>query len=563
MTGSGRARSAAWVVVAILLIAALYLLAGRRAAGEAGLPLDDAWIHARLARTLAAGRGFAFNPGEPSAASSAPLWTLLLSVPSAAGLPFPWASYLVGLASTAALAAVAHRLAARATRERGAALLCALLVIGTHPFPWASLSGMETSLGATLVLGTILSACGGRIGASLGLAAAAGAVRPDLALLPTLVLADSLIRTRPFSKTRVLGSTLGAICASMAPFLLNRILTGLWLPGSFQAKVGRHGVLAALVEGRTDVVPGILVSNPSLYLVPLLAALVRDNGALLLLAPIGFRRFLAPGPRTHLPWMIGLLLPAVMAIAAPFGGPGFHEQRYMAPIVATVVVCGGIGLFALPGRLSGRGHRQAAIGIVVALSAWGAWSGMQRYGREVKNITEMQMRIGRWLKARPGGPGTIATNDIGAIGYVTGAPILDLTGLASPEVLPYLRRTGPGGAPGRGWNGASEGGLLEFLRARRPDYVVVFPSWYPSRFFQQRLGAPIYRVDLEDNLICGDRTMIVYRPDWGSSVREGDATSGDRDRRALPIDRQAAGGQATHAGPDLGITRVEEVGADE
>src|SRR2546422_2933880 len=127
--------------------------------------------------------------------------------------------------------------------------------------------------------------------ASLGFAAAAGMVRPELALLPTFVLTDSLLRIRPFSKIGVLGSTLGAAGASMAPFLLNRILTGLWLPGSFQAKVGRHGVLAALIDGRTDLVPGIVVSNPSLYLVPLLAALLHDNGALLLLAPAGFRRF--------------------------------------------------------------------------------------------------------------------------------------------------------------------------------------------------------------------------------------------------------------------------------
>src|SRR5439155_18081616 len=140
-------------------------------------------------------------------------------------------------------------------------------------------------------------------------------------------------------------------------FLLDRILTGLWLPGSFQAKVGRHGVLAAVLEGRPGVVPGLVVSNSFLYLAPLLKGLLRDNGALLLLAPLGFRRFLARRPGTHLPWMIGLLLPSVMAIAAPFGGPLFHEQRYITPIVATMVVSGGIGLFALPERLSGRGIR--------------------------------------------------------------------------------------------------------------------------------------------------------------------------------------------------------------
>src|SRR2546422_3522034 len=39
--------------------------------------------------------------------------------------------------------------------------------------------------------------------ASLGFAAAAGMVRPELALLPTFVLTDSLLRIRPFSKIGV------------------------------------------------------------------------------------------------------------------------------------------------------------------------------------------------------------------------------------------------------------------------------------------------------------------------------------------------------------------------
>ena len=37
-----------------------------------GESLDDAWIHARLARNLAEGYGFAINKGEPVPASSSP-----------------------------------------------------------------------------------------------------------------------------------------------------------------------------------------------------------------------------------------------------------------------------------------------------------------------------------------------------------------------------------------------------------------------------------------------------------------------------------------------------------
>jgi len=511
-------RRAVPAVALVLVLGAVYLLAARRVAGGAGLPLDDAWIHARIARNLIEGRGFVFNPGEAASVSSPPLWTLLLAVPAAVGLPFPWSSYVAGIAAAVALSLIARRLAERVAGRSAAGLVCGLLVIGTHPFPWSSLSGMETSLAAALVLATILAASSGALAASLGLAAAAGLSRPELVLLPGLVLADFIAKTRPLPARRLFGASLGAVAAGAVPFVLNRFLTGRWLFGSFEAKVGRHGVLAALVEGRADLVPGIAASNLPLYLVPLLTALLRDNAGLLLLSPLGFRR-LARGERgTHLPWMIGLLLPCVVAVLAPFGGPAFHEQRYVAPIVAVFLVSGCAGLETLPRRPGSPLLRVAAIVLVALLSARGTWQGMQRYALEVKNITEMQVRVGRWLTGRPGGPQTIATNDIGAIGFFTGAPILDLTGLASPEVMPYLRRPARQGGANRGWNGASEAGLLEFLRVRRPVYVALFPSWYPSRFFREGLGREVFRVDLHDNVICGDRTMIVYRPEWGGAV---------------------------------------------
>src|SRR5206468_2958109 len=168
------------------------------------------------------------------------------------------------------------------------------------------------------------AAAAGRNGASLAVAAIAGTVRPELALLPFFVFVDRVLVARPRRGGGTFALAVGALGAAAAPFFFNRILTGLWLPGSFQAKVARHGALAAIAEGRMGLLPGIVVSNPQLYLGPLLAALLRDNGALLLLAPLGFRLFAGGETRTHLPWMIGVLLPATIAVLAPFGGPAFH-----------------------------------------------------------------------------------------------------------------------------------------------------------------------------------------------------------------------------------------------
>ncbi|MBI1949922.1 MAG: hypothetical protein HYS34_00980 [Acidobacteria bacterium] len=509
-------RAAPGVLLALLL-AGLYVLAAKRVAGAAGFPLDDAWIHARLARNLSEGGGLAFNAGEPAAVSSAPLWTLLVYLPAAAGVPFPWASFLAGALLAGALPVLAFRLVQRAVGDRSAAWFSALLLAGTHPMPWSSVSGMETPLAAALVAATLLAALSARPGASLVLAGAAGLARPELVLLPVFVLADVLWRERALRRPRVVGLAIGALLAGIAPFAVNRALAGAWLFSSFAAKVGRHGMLAALLEGRADAVPSVMATNLPLYLAALVKALGRDNAALLLLVPIGLWRLAAGRGGSHLPWMVFVLLPCFMAVLAPFGGPEFHEQRYIGPLVAVMVLAGCVALAALPPFLKRPAARLPLMALIAALSVPGAWTAARRYAIEVKNITEMQVTVGRWLAERPGGPGTIATNDIGAIGFLTRAPILDLTGLASPDAIPYLRRPPPAGSRNRGWNGASESGLVDFMRERRPGYVAVFPAWYPGRSFHESLGAEVFRVTLEDNLICGDRTMIVYRPSWNGA----------------------------------------------
>lgn len=497
-------------ILLALVLAGVHVLAARNAAGTVGFPLDDAWIHARVARNLSEGRGLTFNAGEPAAVSSAPLWTVLLSLAAAAAVPFPWASFLVGALAAVALPLLAFQLVRRVTGDSSTAAFSALMTAGTHPFPWSSMSGMETTLAAGLVTATVLAARWAMPGWSLLLAGAAGLSRPELVLLPGLVLADVLWKARPARLRRLSILTAGALVAGFAPFAINRMLSGAWLFSSFAAKVGRHGVLAALLEGRADVVPAVVATGLPLYLGGLLRELAHDNPALLILAPIGLWRMAVGRDGSHLPWMILLPLPCFMAVLAPFGGPGFHEQRYIGPLVALTVLAGCVALAGLQKRPA----RLALMGLIAALSVPAVWEGTRRYAVEVKNITEMQMTVGRWLADRPGGPGTVATNDIGAIGYVTLAPILDLTGLASPEAIPYLRRPPPSGSRNRGWNGASERGLLDLMRERRPDFIAIFPAWYPDLSSQAGLGAEVFRVTLDDNLICGDRTMVVYEPNW-------------------------------------------------
>ena len=66
-----------------------------------GFPLDDAWIHQTYARNLALHGEWSFIPGQPSAGSTSPLWTILLAPGFWMGLsPYIW-TYLLSWAALA------------------------------------------------------------------------------------------------------------------------------------------------------------------------------------------------------------------------------------------------------------------------------------------------------------------------------------------------------------------------------------------------------------------------------------------------------------------------------
>jgi hypothetical protein len=70
-------------------------------------------------------------------------------------------------------------------------------------------------------------------------------------------------------------------------------------------------------------------------------------------------------------------------------------------------------------------------------------------------------------------------------------------GLVTPDILPYRRR--------------GEAGVIEYVRETCPDYVIVFPAWFPELTKQDWLVEPVYRVRLGRNIVSGADEMVVYR----------------------------------------------------
>lgn len=98
------------------------------------------------------------------------------------------------------------------------------------------------------------------------------------------------------------------------------------------------------------------------------------------------------------------------------------------------------------------------------------------YANEIISTRNPKIDLALWLKQNTPGNALIALHDIGAVGYFSGRKMLDLVGLVNPEVTGYylderIKKIIP----------LSERRIIDYLKEKRPDYLVMFYEW--DRFF--------------------------------------------------------------------------------
>jgi arabinofuranosyltransferase len=474
----------ALVALAALVPLGLYLLRERAIAGGPGLPLDDAWIHLHFARNIAEGAGFSYNPGRPMAGSTAPLWTLLLAGVFALAGPSLAAAKTVGVVVTVAAALVLRRAAIVWGSARGVALVVAVAFLWSRPVAWGALSGMEVSLAALLVAAALVAHGHEAEVATAAFAALAVLARPEAALLVPLLLLAAPFRAR---RLAVFAVVTVAIVAPAVWFNLKT--TGALIPATAAAKV--EGGLLGWLLGLREPAATTWIHRPLQFF----GAWVRWLGSTNWLLPVSLvpaiwiagRRW---GRALGVPALALVVHPLGMALLAPYRDPAFQAGRYSIHLLPIAFL-----LFTVLAGEFGRRRRAALVGyLVVALVMLPV--GAERYGWAVQNINAMQVHLGRWVDGHVPPDARLAVNDIGAIAYFSRREIIDLMGLVTPEVIPYHRRPH---------------GILDYVRETCPDYVIVFPSWFPELAARRELVEPIYRVRLERNEVSGAAEMVVYR----------------------------------------------------
>ncbi len=455
-----------------------------------GFPLDDAWIHQTYARNLAASGEWSFIPGQPSAGLTAPLWALLLvpghwlSLPPVAWSLLLGGLCLLGLGWVAARAWPGLAGSAHASGWRLAA--GALLIFEWH-LVWAAASGMETALFSLLALAAlagllrIANSVDNRLWLALGLLIGLSVwVRPEgLTLLAPAGLAALL---HPRRASRLLALLAGFSLLFLPYLLFNRWLAGAWWPNTFYAKQAEYASLRDLP---------LLARLAQQALLPLVGV------GVLLLPGLLYRLWLAARQREWAvllgaAWAVGHL--ALYALRLPVT---FQHGRYAMPVMPVLFLWGlaGLALWLQPGspRWLLRLVSRAALALLPALTLAFYALGARQYGVDVGIIQTEMVATARWLDAHAAPDALVAAHDIGALGYFAGRPLLDLAGLVSPEVIPFIR---------------DEAALAAFLDARQPDYLITFPGWYPYLTAQAEL---IYTTNAAISPQQGGENMAVYR----------------------------------------------------
>jgi hypothetical protein len=121
--------------------------------------------------------------------------------------------------------------------------------------------------------------------------------------------------------------------------------------------------------------------------------------------------------------------------------------------------------------------------------------GARSYGEDVGLIQSEMVVTAKWVSTNLP-PGTIvAAHDIGALGYFDNHKLIDLAGLVSPEVIPFMR---------------DESRLAKFLDQRGANYLIAFPAFYPELTDSLQV---VFTSGGKFAPAIGEKNMSVYR--WG------------------------------------------------
>lgn len=403
---------------------------------------DDTFIYLQVAKNVVNGDGVAFNAGEPTYVVTSPLWMLIVAAGGKLGIDLYIAAKAIDLFIASMSIILFFFLAFEMIRELIVALLATLAFSMNIWFVrWAG-TGMETSLSVFLVIAAFLYTMRNEYLLAATFAAFLTLVRPEAVWLIGLIMLDIYINSNDKRRgIRAMMMSISAFAVIILPWLIYAAMTfGSVVPNTVTAKSGfgfdigdsvtEIGNIIRIV-GASDGVAAITLLGSAVLLV----AQFRKNG---IPFPVDEEKFYV-----YRQSVIGI----GWILLIPFQYGAMHVQavsRYLLLITPLIIIFAFAFLFRVV--LKSKFNR-FAYGAVVILAALIITQSQIVYRTVVHpGIETFQVgmetslvAIGKWLKVNTRPEENVLVWDIGAIGYYSDRKVCDAAGLATPEMIPYVK----------------------------------------------------------------------------------------------------------------------------
>jgi hypothetical protein len=340
----------------------------------------------------------------------------------------------------------------------------------------------------------------------------AALARPELVLLLALLLVDGLLTAFVYSRKQTLWR---ALAYSLPEAAGAAVVLLPYLFCSWRA------------DGPVWQQPEALLRAESAWAWPtaVIAALWQDNPVLfcaaLLGLPVAAMAAARPGSQ-HRSFLI-CLAPIVLILSpvslwpAASSDNAAYTAAYLTPVAA---VLGAAGLFLVyrtakrfvlstdgPARrwvfAGGAAVVCVAVCGIAAAAHPGSW---QHHAIRVKKVSHLQVMIGEYAADHLPPDASIASRQIGAIGFFSRRRMVDLGGTISQEGLAYLSQPGP-----------PDTNLLQYIYKARPSHLAIRPGDFPDLSERADLLRPAITAHVTDPRTGGVTTMRLYETPWPPS----------------------------------------------
>ncbi len=456
------------------------------------LVFDDSYITLRFAENLFRYKGITYDGTHFLSGATSPLHIVCVTL-LGRFMRMEEASLATGIIFFALSSFIVYLWIRQLYNSRRAALLAGLMMATSGWLVFDALNGLETTAFIFFLLLTFYL-YDRRQGKPLFAVPLALSIltRPEGWFVGAALWTWQIIRycrERDARHIKRLAAAVGICCALIAPYLLLSLRqTGSLLPGTAYAKAVFFGETTMPFINKAGFFKNRFLPFYGSFIYP---------ASLLVLPLTLFARRVITLPYL---WFFFMLFYGSYLVLYP-GAIQNYWNRYQHTFIPLIIMAVAAGAVVLSARAKTRVAKIIIVTFITASLLYNQGASFvaayKIYEGELNSTRNPKIDLALWLKRNTPENALIALHDIGAAGYFSERRMLDLVGLVNPEITGYYldaqsKRVIP----------LSERRTIDYLKKKRPDYLVMFAEW--DRFFN------LLRPDNEKHFQLLHTTLPLY-----------------------------------------------------